>query len=90
LRSIRSRNGILEAGPFRFLGIWAQQGTNAFTVNACIGARARRADPGERQLAHREGGGMMACGSALSGSIARLFAAARAMRGGKKQIFDRQ
>jgi hypothetical protein len=36
LRSIRSRNGILEAEPFCFLGIWAQQGTNAFTVNAWI------------------------------------------------------
>jgi hypothetical protein len=33
---------------------------------------------------------MMARGSDLSGSIARLIATASAMRGGKKQIFDRQ
>jgi hypothetical protein len=36
LRTIRSRHGILEAGHFVFLGIWARQGTNAFTVNAWI------------------------------------------------------
>jgi hypothetical protein len=36
LRTIRSRNGILEAGPFVFFGIWARQGANAFTVNAWI------------------------------------------------------
>ena len=36
LRSIRSRNGILGRDRFIFLRIWAQQGTNAFTVNAWI------------------------------------------------------
>ena len=50
--------------------------------------RARRADPGERQRAHRKGGGMMARGSDLSGSIARLIATASAMRGGKSKFLS--
>jgi hypothetical protein len=41
---------------------------------------------GERQRAHRKGGGMMARGSDLSGSIARLIATASAMRGGKSKF----
>lgn len=72
-----------------FLGIWAQQGTNAFPVNAWIwGALDEPIPANDNELIERAG--MMARGSESLRLNRRLIATASAMRGGKKQIFDCQ
>jgi hypothetical protein len=79
----------LRRNRFVFLGIRAQQGTNAFPVNAWIwGALDEPIPANDNELIERAG--MMARGSESLRLNRRLIATASAMRGGKKQIFDCQ